>query len=121
MVGKQSAGSLHVAHTSELWFAVDSVGLVPYLELSDLATQLLVRLGVLGSLCHLRLKHRDLLVALGDGFLPVGGAHIQPPLRRLLLPAVLRGFRDFLRLVTMVITGHVSHLSVMDDTNKSVP
>ena len=75
--------------------------------------------GVLGGLCYLCLERRDLLVALGDGLLPVDAAHLRLVFLRLLAPVVLRGLRDFLRLVAMVITGHVSHLSVMADTNKS--
>ena len=51
------------------------------------------------------------LVALGDGLLPVGAAHLRLVLRRLLLLEVFLGLRLFLRLIAMVITGHVSHLS----------
>ena len=76
-------------------------------QLRDLAAQLLGCLGVLCSLGHLSLKRRDLLIALGDGLLPVGAAHLRLVLRRLLLPVVLRGFRLFLRLVAMWITSHV--------------
>jgi hypothetical protein len=55
----------------------------------------------------LRLKRRDLLVALGDSPLPVLTAYLRLLLRRLLLPVVLRGFRDFLRLAATVITCHI--------------
>ncbi len=91
------------------------------LQLRDLAAQLLGRLGVLGGLCHPRLQGRDLLVALGDSLLPVGAAHLRLLLRRLLLPEVFLGLRLFLRLVAMVITGHVSHLSCRGRQNSSAP
>ena len=59
----------------------------------------------------LLLARTDLLVALGDGLLSIGTAHLRLVLRRLLLPEVFLGLRLFLRLVAMIITGHVSYLS----------
>jgi hypothetical protein len=59
------------------------------------------------GLCQLRLKSRDLLVAPGDGLLPVGAAHLRLVLRHLLLPEVFLGLRLFLRLVAMVVTCHI--------------
>ena len=47
------------------------------------------------------------LVALCDGLLPVGAAHLRLLLRRLLLPEVFLGLRLFLRLCAMCTTCHV--------------
>ena len=106
MVIKDRASGLHVANTRELELKVDPVGLALGLQLGDLVAQLLGRLCVFRSLCHLCLERRDLLVALGDGLLPVGTAHLRL-LLRLLLPEVFLGLRVFLRLVAMVVTCHI--------------
>jgi hypothetical protein len=90
---------LDVAHAGELQLYVDAVGLSLRLQLGDFAARRLGGLGVLGSIRHLLLKRRNLLVALGDGLLPVHTAHL-----RLLLPEVFPGLRLFLRLCAMVIT-----------------
>ena len=87
VVSKDRTRGLHVANARELQPEIDPVGLALGLEL------------------------RDLLVALVDGLLPVLAAHLRLVLRRLLLPEVFLGLRLFLRLVAMVIPGHVSHLS----------
>ena len=83
---------------------VDTVGFALGLQLRDFAAQLLRRLSVLGSLCHLRLERSDLLVSLGHKLLPVGAAHLRLIFLRLLVPVVLRGLRLFLRFVVMCIT-----------------
>lgn len=82
MVAEDRACCLHVLHARQLQPEVDAVGLALCLEL------------------------RDLLVALGDGLLPVGTAHLRLLLRRLLLPEVFLGLRLFLRLCAMCITCH---------------
>ena len=107
MVFKDRTRGLHVAHACQLQLEVDSVGLALGLELRDLVAQLLGRLCVPGSLCHLGFQRRDLLVTLRDGLLPIGAAHLLLPLRRLLLPEVFLGLRLFLRLVAMCITCHI--------------
>lgn len=108
---KTARAGLHVANVRELKLEVDSVGLALGLGLRDLAAQLFGGFGVLRRLCHLRLERSDLLVSLCDGLLLVLAAHLRLVLRRLLLPEVFLGLRLFLRLVAMVVTGHVSHFS----------
>ena len=111
VVAQDSTRDLHVSHACQLQLEVDPVGLALGLELRDLVAQLFGRLCVPGGLCHLGFQRRDLLVTLRDGLLPIGAAHLRLVLRRLLLPEVFLGLRLLLRLVAMVITGHVSHLS----------
>ena len=110
VVGQHRASGLDVAHASQLQLEVDLVTLSLGLQLRDLATQRLHRLGVPGGLCHLLLQFSDAAVALGEGHLPVHAAHLRLLLRCLLLPVVLRGFRDFLCLAAMCITCHAGHL-----------
>jgi hypothetical protein len=75
-----------------------------------------------GGLGHPCLKRCNLLVALGDGLLPVGAAHLRLILDRLLLPEAFLGFRLFLRLVAVGITCHVGlPFSLTDSARRPVP
>lgn len=113
---------LHVAHASELQLKADSVGLALGLELYDMTAQLLGRLCVLGGLCCLRFKRGNLLVALGNGLLPVGADHLWLLLRRLPLPEVFLGLRLFLRLCAMCITCHIGPpFSSADSSRRPAP
>jgi len=94
VVCQNCTSGLYVAHSRQLQFEVDSVGLVLCLGFGDLSAQLLCCFCILGGLCHLRLERRDLLVALGNSFLLVAAAQLRLPLRRL-LPEVFLGVRLF--------------------------
>lgn len=112
VVREQGACRLHVAHARELQPEVDAVALSLRLELRDLAAKLLGRLGVLRRLGHLGLQGGDLLVALCDLPLVVGGlaAYLRlAPLLRFLLPLalllrrVLRTLRGFLAAIGLTV------------------
>ena len=110
LVAEKSSCRLGVA-VRDLHLEVEPVGLSLDLVLRDFAAKLLCRLGVLGRLGNLDLQGCDLIVALGDGLLLVGVAHLRLLLRRLLMPDVFLSLWLFPRLCAMVIIGHVSHLS----------
>ena len=109
VVREKGACRLHVAHARELQLEVDAVAFSLGLELGDLAAQLLGRLGVLGRLGHLGLQGGDLLVALGDLPLVVGGLYLRLALLRLLLllalllRRVLRTLRGFLAAISLTV------------------
>lgn len=113
VVREKGACGLHVAHARELQLEVDPVALALGFEIGDLAAQLLGRLGVPRRLGHLGLQGGDLLVALGDLLLVVGGVvYLRLALLRfllllaLLLRRVLRTLRGFLAAIGLTV--HVS-------------
>ena len=108
------ACGLHVARARELKREVNAVALALDLELRNLCSQLLDRLGTLGGLGHLALELGDSLVPLGNLFPPVRRAarlllwrlRLLGPLRLLLCCAPLLRLALRVRLAAIGLTFH---------------